>query len=334
MSDLIFNKLGEQILELIQNFSNPILDLYFGVATTFGNTLPILIIIILVYYNFNKEYMSKLIYLLIISVHLNNIAKVFFHSPRPFQYDEKYRVTTSILRETTWGADGFSFPSGHSQTQGTLWGYVFHKYKNLPVILLGLVFLVSVPLSRSYLGVHWPGDILVGVLFGVLIAVIFIQVDSRYGNYFSKTTDKQKIIYGFLGGIGLYLLGLATLLVTVMIFGSGLYSDLWLNSDLGVYPGIFAGMVTGQVIEKKYIGFQIRGKEWKSIVIRGVTGFVAVVILYLFTKVVAGLFKGFQETLPWIFSIADFFSYFILAFSLAYIVPLIFSKMEAFLYKD
>ncbi|MHA1972952.1 MAG: phosphatase PAP2 family protein [Candidatus Hodarchaeales archaeon] len=334
MSDLIFSEIGEQLLELIQSLSNPILDLYFGVVTTFGNTLPILIILILLYYTFNKEYISKLVYLLIISAHLNTIAKVFFHNPRPFQYDEKYRVTTSFLKETTWGARGYSFPSGHSQTQGTLWGYVFHKYKSWQAFLTGLVFLVSIPLSRSYLGVHWPGDIVVGVVFGLLIAIVFMQIDTRYGSYFSNMTDKEKIFYGILGSIGLYLLGLATLMVTVMIFGPDISSDLWLNSDLGVYPGIFAGIITGQVLEKKHLDFQVRGKEWKSIVVRGMIGFISVVILYLFTKVVAKLFKSFQESLPWILSVGDFLSYFLLAFVLVYVVPLIFIRIEAFVYKD
>ena len=62
MSDILLGQIGEQILQLIQGFSNPILDIYFGVVTTFGDTLPILIIIVLLYYTINKEFLTRLIY--------------------------------------------------------------------------------------------------------------------------------------------------------------------------------------------------------------------------------------------------------------------------------
>jgi membrane-associated phospholipid phosphatase len=122
MSDLLFGPLGESILQLIQGISNVFLDLYFGVLTTLGNTFSILIILILLYYTLDKELLARLVYLLVISAHLNSVAKIFFHNPRPYMYNaEEYQVTTNVLnKETVWGADGFSFPSGHSQTQGAI----------------------------------------------------------------------------------------------------------------------------------------------------------------------------------------------------------------------
>ena len=128
MSDFILGPLGEFLIRLIQDLSNPILDLYFGVVTTLGETLPIIVVLVLLYYTLNKDFMSKVIYLVILSNLLNHITKIFFHNPRPYLYDSEFQVTTDVLgKQTTWGAEGYSFPSGHSQTQGTIWGYLFPK---------------------------------------------------------------------------------------------------------------------------------------------------------------------------------------------------------------
>ena len=334
MSDLILGSFGERLLEFLQSFSNDILDFFFGVVTTFGNTLPILIIIVLLYYTYNKEYILKLLYLLILSAHLNSILKIFFHNPRPYVYDEKFKVTTQILRETTWGADGYSFPSGHSQTQGTLWGFVFQKYRNFSILIFGLVLLISVPLSRSYLGVHWPSDILVGVIVGILVAFLYVQVDIRYGNYYTEKSDKTKLVFGFLGSLLLLILGFGVVFFTTFLFGSSLAPDLWNHSDLGVYPGIFAGVSIGKVFEDNYICFKIYGRQPLRILIRIIIGFASVVLLSLFTDKVSGLFENFQSTIPWLSSIVDYCSYFILAFTLILIIPLLFTKIESIIFRS
>ena len=114
MSDLILGSLGESLIRLIQDLSNPIFDLYFGVLTTLGDSLPIIIVFVLLYYTFDKDFISRMIYLLIFSVHLNQIAKIFFHNPRPYLYNSEFQVTTDTLgKQTLWGAGGYSFPSGH-----------------------------------------------------------------------------------------------------------------------------------------------------------------------------------------------------------------------------
>ncbi|MHA2346501.1 MAG: phosphatase PAP2 family protein, partial [Candidatus Hodarchaeales archaeon] len=210
MTDLILGTIGETILKFIYGFSNSLFDLFFGVVTTIGNTLPIIVIIVLLYYTVDKSFINHLIYIIIFSAHLNEVFKVFFHNPRPFVYNaEEFQVTTNVLgKKTIWGASGFSFPSGHSQTQGTLWGYVFQKKRNKFLLIIGIIFLISIPLSRNYLGVHWPSDIIVGVLLGALLSRMYLLGDSRYGEKIKKWSDKRKITVGMLLSIGLMLLGL------------------------------------------------------------------------------------------------------------------------------
>lgn len=76
---------------------------------------------------------------------------------------------------------GFSFPSGHSLAVtimvGTLIVILSQRIKNqicrrIVQILLGL-YLVSVLISRVYLGVHYPSDVLASLCVG--LGVLFIE---------------------------------------------------------------------------------------------------------------------------------------------------------------
>ena len=77
--------------------------------------------------------------------------------------------------------EGFSFPSGHSLAVTLLIGsliiIVGQRVKDRTVkiilqILLG-IYLVSVIISRVYLGVHYPSDVLASLCLG--LGILFIE---------------------------------------------------------------------------------------------------------------------------------------------------------------
>lgn len=88
--------------------------------------------------------------------------KLLFHQVRP-------EVFKPLVIE-----DNFSFPSGHSLTSFSLWGFFAWWIVSLGpkevwrwlLAALGLLIAVSVALSRLYLGVHWPTDVLAGMFLG------------------------------------------------------------------------------------------------------------------------------------------------------------------------
>jgi membrane-associated phospholipid phosphatase len=85
---------------------------------------------------------------------LNLSTKQFFARERPTLWD-------SIAPEHT-----FSFPSGHAMGSATLaWVLVLLAWRTRwrwPVACIALAFTAMVGLSRVYLGVHYPSDILAG----------------------------------------------------------------------------------------------------------------------------------------------------------------------------
>lgn len=334
MSDLILGALGEQILYFLQGLQNVIFDLYFGVVTVLGDTLPILIIAVLLYYTVDKEFMTGLIYLLIFSRHLNIVTKIFFHNPRPCVYKpDQFLVTTHALGETVWHDPGdFSFPSGHSQTQGSIWSYVLPKIRNIPLFILGILFLVSIPLSRLYLGVHWPSDILIGVLFGGFISLVYMKGEGRYRPKINSWSDSRKIVVGILVSLGLIAFGLLSFYFgTIFTFNQSIsMSDpiIWLETDLGSYPGLLVGVIIGQVLEKKHVNFNTDDKKLTKALLRIILGVISASVLYLGSKIISNIAEDIQTEILWITQVTNFLSFFVFGIIMAFIVPWLFTRIE------
>lgn len=64
-----------------------------------------------------------------------------------------------------------SFPSGHATMAAALYGFLIYaicksgKCKKIPAILLAVLILL-IGISRIYLGVHYPSDVLAGYILG------------------------------------------------------------------------------------------------------------------------------------------------------------------------
>jgi undecaprenyl-diphosphatase len=65
--------------------------------------------------------------------------------------------------------DHFSFPSGHSAAMAVAFGYAM-AFPSLAAPLIGVAALVGA--SRVFLGVHYPGDVLVGQLIAIATGVV------------------------------------------------------------------------------------------------------------------------------------------------------------------
>lgn len=98
---------------------------------------------------------------------LNSLLKYGLNLPRPFTNDPG--VASTLARST---AGGPGLPSGHAQMSATLWGGIAAQVRRPWVwgVLGLLVALVSY--SRLALHVHYPSDVIVGLLLGVLFAAL------------------------------------------------------------------------------------------------------------------------------------------------------------------
>ena len=72
-----------------------------------------------------------------------------------------------------------SFPSGHASTAFAAAGVVAALHPGLRAGVLSLAALIA--LSRVYLGVHYPLDVLAGAALGIAIAAVVIGLARRLG---------------------------------------------------------------------------------------------------------------------------------------------------------
>jgi len=102
--------------------------------------------------------------------------KVMFSRERPRLFD-KIALPTD-----------YSFPSGHSMSALGIYGVVaaaliaLYPHARRATVAAAIVLIAAIGLSRIYLGVHWPSDVLGGFLGGVpplVLAAHLISAGSR-----------------------------------------------------------------------------------------------------------------------------------------------------------
>lgn len=156
---------GVDVVVWFQQFS-PALDVFFELITELGTQAGYMALVPLVYWCLDKPLGLRLSFLLPISHYINVTLKAWFDTPRPYEYAPNRVI--AIKTEPTRG-----LPSNHAQTTSVMWGYMaFWVRRRWLWVLSGLLVLL-VGLSRLYLGVHFPTDVLGGWLLGLLLLPLF-----------------------------------------------------------------------------------------------------------------------------------------------------------------
>lgn len=127
--------------------------------------------------------------ILLFSNGLNDILKMAMHGPRPYWVSASVR---GLASET-----GFGVPSGHSQTAAGVWGMMAARISRTWawVAAAGVVLLIG--LSRLYLGVHFPHDVLLGWLLGGLTLWAFLKLWEPVAARLKQMTLGSQVLIAF-----------------------------------------------------------------------------------------------------------------------------------------
>lgn len=157
---------------LISDFATPIAKF----ITNFGGAifLIVLTITLIILIKNKKIGLSIFTNLAVITI-LNQILKRILQRPRPTEY--------RIVEET-----GYSFPSGHSMVSMAFYGYLIYliykyvknKYLKWTLITLLSFLIVSIGISRIYLGVHYTSDVVGGFLISISYLIIYITATNKF----------------------------------------------------------------------------------------------------------------------------------------------------------
>ena len=146
------------ILDWLHGLDTPVLDRVALTLSLIGGPLPMVALAALLFGAFclRRHYGHALFFLTIVggSALLNVLGKVVFRRERP-------DLWLSLAPE-----GDYSFPSGHAMgSMALVAALVFLTWPTRgrwPTLILGILFALGVGLSRLYLGVHYPSDILAG----------------------------------------------------------------------------------------------------------------------------------------------------------------------------
>lgn len=160
------------ITDTVTGARSPFLTTYFKFVTEVGDAMGYLIVFglctLLFYLMFrNWEYVVQISVVMILALSSNLILKEIINRARP---DAEHLVTVETL----------SYPSGHAMMAMAFYGFLIYLVSTFKmnfflrstIILLLAVLILSIGVSRIYLGVHYPSDIAGGYIAG-LIWVIF-----------------------------------------------------------------------------------------------------------------------------------------------------------------
>ncbi len=259
----------ESILLFFQNTGTPFLDHLFELITMLGEKNVLIVVITWMFWNVNKKKGFILSYTLMFSLLINSVVKISFHRPRPFQ------VLSGITGKRVETATGYSFPSGHTQGASTFYPTLALLFKKWWLYVLAVLVSMLIALSRVYLGVHWPVDVMAAFLIGILLSIILYNIlnaafnNIKFRNYF--------IIYSSAG---------AVILLLIFVFINKHYFDgLLVLTDLYKTAGVFFGASLGFIFEEKYSPFLVIGSYLKK-ALRFLIGLVLTLALLSGLKIV------------------------------------------------
>ena len=136
-------------------------------------------------------------------------------------------------------------PSGHTQNAMVIWGYLAARSGKLSSWLIAGFLMVGIPLSRVYLGVHFPTDLIGGYLLGGILLIFFLLAAPRL--------EVWLVEKGFAWQLSISLLGP---LLLVLLNPAG---DKYVLS----MASVLMGACTGFVLERRFVGFSCEGVWWK-----------------------------------------------------------------------
>lgn len=188
-------------------------------------------------------------------------------------------------------ASGYSFPSGHSITATANYGTLascYRKYRSIVVFFLLMIALTL--LSRNYIGVHTPQDVLTGTLLGGLVVIFapkaydWIDEDSKH-DYIIPVA-------------GIFLTGLFLLYISLKSYPTD-YVDGVLVVDpakmvLDGYKdaGRFLGLTLGWYFERRFVRFSMDVPMHQKVLRCCVGAFLLIFLEKTLIPATAGLLGG------------------------------------------
>jgi hypothetical protein len=170
-------------------------------------------------------------------------------------------------------------PSGHTQNAVVIWGFLAARSGRKISWLIAAFLMVGIPLSRVYLGVHFPTDLIGGYLLGGIFLILFLLSAPRLETWLIEQGFAWQILISLLGP-----------LILILLNPTG---DKYVLSMVSVLMGVCAGFA----LERRFVRFSCESVWWKK-AIRYLLG---VVVLFGLWGGLKLAFSGMEPAAPFRF---------------------------------
>lgn len=254
-------------LQSFRDLSHHVFDNFFITITMFGEVMIPISVICLLYWALNKRAGQFIMFSYMFGFITNIILKTIACIYRPWILDSRIHPVPQALPAAT----GYSFPSGHTAGATSTWGgLAVYFWQNKIVRYMGIIILLCVMVSRNYLGVHTPQDVIVSFFVGIFL-LWFIGKLMKWEE--QKEGRDLKILLAVMVIVALTVVFVAVRHYPIhYLFGKILYDPSSLKVDALWKASCMLGAFIGWFIEKRYIQFDAEKGSFVKKTIRVVLG--------------------------------------------------------------
>ena len=295
-----------------------VFDECFLSITALGELLVPTSLICIIYWCINANAGLYLFTLNSLGLHIAHFMKMLACIYRPWVLSDRVKPIESALKMS----GGYSFPSGHSAMASTTWGGMAFLLRNKKIICTLLILMILlIAFSRTYVGVHTPQDVIIGVSIGLILVFVV--------HFLLKWCEKNKNRY-------LYSMVIFSLLViwSAVYMVNKYYPMDYVDGKLLVnpskaiyitilYSGWVMGMFDGAFLCKRFFPFDAKQGSLVNKIVRAFIGLAFII----------GMFFGLNKYLfdeVWSYPVA-FVVMFCLGFFITAVYPFIFTRINKML---
>jgi len=179
------------IIRFFDSIATPALDFLGEFFTLFGEDTVFILMIAFILWCGSKKKGFAIYSTLLTSLVAMSTLKALVRSPRPFE------VLPDIQGKRVETATGYSFPSGHTTGAASFYSSIAVTLRKQWISIICGFLILMVAVSRMYLGVHWPLDVVAGLILGVSITII------TYDMFLKLYDDPVRLVrFALIIGIG------------------------------------------------------------------------------------------------------------------------------------
>ena len=157
-----------EFLYILEDLRTPFWDQALSLITHLGSEIVFMVLAVAMYWCVSKAQGLYLLSVGCLGTTLNQFLKLACRVPRPWVRDPDFTIVEAARADAT----GYSFPSGHSTSSVGTFGVLATEGKRFWLRISSMVLCFLIPLTRLYLGVHTPADVLVGSAIPLFFIVV------------------------------------------------------------------------------------------------------------------------------------------------------------------